>query len=53
MLMSSLYNYIDVFILVSGTTTIKGSADDAAARNVDKKKIKNWYLKIVHYLLTA
>ena len=37
MLMSSLCNYIDVFILVSGTTTIKGSVDDAAARNVDKK----------------
>ena len=49
--MSSLCDHTDVYILVSGTTTVNGAVDNAARaadRNINKQ-----YLKIVHSLPTA
>ena len=52
MLKSSLCDYSDAYILVSGTTTITGvGADDAAKRAYERKK--GQYLRIVRHLLTA
>ena len=50
MLKSSLCDYSDPYILVSGTITITGAGVDAAARQVDKE-IQEYYLKIAHHLL--
>ena len=50
MLRSSLCDYSDAYIHVSGTITISGAGNDDAARRLE---IKKQYLKIVHHSLTA
>ena len=51
MLKSSLCDYSDAYILVSGTITIT-RADDAAKR-ADERKKKEQFLNIVHHSLIA
>ena len=38
---------------MSGTITISGAEADDVAKQLDEKKIKEYYLEIVHHLLTA
>ena len=52
MLRSSLCDYSDVYILVSGTITITGAGADDAAKRLDYKN-KGVKKKIVHHSLTA
>ena len=53
MLTSSLCDYADVYILVKGIIAITGAGADDAAKQLDKRKIKEWYLKIVHHSQTV
>ena len=52
MLMSSLYDYCDAYILVKGTITITRAGTDGATRNTDEQNNQVTF-KTVHLLLTA
>ena len=49
---SSLCDYSDAYILVSGIIIINGAGADGAAEQLDKVN-KGVIFKIVHHLLTA
>ena len=52
MLRSSLFNYSEAYIPVSGTLTITGVRADDAEKQLDER-IKRVILKIVHNSLTV
>ena len=52
MLESSLCDYSDAYILVSGTITTTGTGEDGAGKRLDKKINKGVISKIVHHSLT-
>ena len=52
MLGSSLCDYSDAYILVSGTITTTGTGEDGAGKRLDKKINKGVISKIVHHSLT-
>ena len=49
MLKSSLCDYSDAYVLVSGTKTVAGGGIEDAARAINRIQ----YLKVVHRLTTA